>query len=158
MVWVVFPVVRFFIVNGRNLEFDGKRIFTNIFFHDDSIPGVLGRAERHTSSSHHASQYEVRYTGMPVPNWCHFLCCGQCCGSGMIFFRSDPGSGSDFSESSGSDPGSGSYSGSGSCMNTYTHTNIYTHTQIYTHRHTSIQYLNQTHIHIHTHIHTTVHM
>jgi hypothetical protein len=37
----------------------------------------------------------------------------------MIFFGSDPGSGSDFSESSGSDPGSGSYSGSGSCTNLY---------------------------------------
>ncbi len=33
----------------------------------------------------------------------------QCCGSGMIFFGSDPGSGSDFSVSSGSDPGSGSF-------------------------------------------------
>jgi hypothetical protein len=32
----------------------------------------------------------------------------QCCGSGMIFFGSDPGSGSDFSKSFGSDPGSGS--------------------------------------------------
>jgi hypothetical protein len=32
----------------------------------------------------------------------------------MIFFGSDPGSGYDFSDSSGSDPGSESYSGSGS--------------------------------------------
>jgi uncharacterized membrane protein YgcG len=70
----------------------------------------------------------------------------QCCGSGMIYFGSDPGSGSDFSESSGSDPGSGSgsYSGSGSCMNLYESAYLYMH--MYTHTHT------------YTRIHTTVYM
>jgi hypothetical protein len=80
----------------------------------------------------------------------------QCCGSGMIFFGSDPGSGSDFSESSGSDPGSGSYSGS--CMNTYTHTQISTHIHTYIHTDTQTYTNTNTHIHIHTHIHTTIYM
>jgi hypothetical protein len=51
------------------------------------------------------------------------------------FFGSDPGS--DFSESSGSDPGSGS------CMNTYTHTQISTH--IHTYIHTDTQTYTNTH-------------
>ena len=78
----------------------------------------------------------------------------QCCGSRMIFFGSDPGSGSDFSESSGSDPGSGSgsYSGSGSCMNTYTHTQISTH--IHTYIHTDTKTYTNTNTHTYTHAHT----
>jgi hypothetical protein len=76
----------------------------------------------------------------------------QCCGSGMIFFGSDPGSGSDFLESSGSDPGSGFYSGSGSCMNTYTHTQLSTH--IHTYMHTNTQTYTYTNTHTYTHAHT----
>ncbi len=71
-----------------------------------------------------------------------------------FFFES--GSGSDFSQSFGSDPGSDS--GSGSWMKTYTHTHksphTYTHIHTHTHKHTQ----TQTHIHKHTHIHTTVYM
>jgi hypothetical protein len=80
-------------------------------------------------------------------------CINQCCGSGMIFF----GSGSDFSQSFGSDPGSdsGSDSGSGSCMKTYTHTQISTHIHTYTHyTHTHTQTQTYTNTHKYTHAHT----
>jgi hypothetical protein len=71
----------------------------------------------------------------------------QCCGSGMIF----SGSGSDFSQSFGSDPGSDS--GSRSCMKTYTHTQISTHIHTYTHAHTQTYTNTNTHTYTHAHTH-----
>jgi hypothetical protein len=74
--------------------------------------------------------------------------CTQCCGSGMIFFGSDPGSGSDFSESSGSDPGSPIPDPDPDptpdpdpvciCMNLHIYICICTHTHTYTRIHTTV--------------------